>query len=103
MCIGITDRTGQSLPAGGCACGGTRRKAVDLNLSAFHAGADGAPAGFNTALLAAISSRMGENIELVAVDSVGRALLLRYRRASHHAGPSGQRVCPGEQVTAHPN
>ena len=42
MCIGITDRVGQSLPAGGCACGGMRRKAVDLNLSAFRAGADGA-------------------------------------------------------------
>jgi ABC-type amino acid transport substrate-binding protein len=37
---------------------------------------DGTPAGFNTALLAEISRRMGKNIELVVVDSVGRAAAL---------------------------
>lgn len=37
---------------------------------------DGTPAGFNTALLAEISQRMGKNIELVVVDSVGRAAAL---------------------------
>jgi len=35
--------------------------------------ADGTPAGFNTALLAEISKRIGKNIELVQVDSMGRA------------------------------
>ena len=34
---------------------------------------DGTPAGFNTALLAEISKRIGKNIELVQVDSIGRA------------------------------
>lgn len=38
--------------------------------------ADGMPAGFNTALLAEISNRIGKNIELVVVDSVGRASAL---------------------------
>ena len=38
--------------------------------------ADGTPAGFNTAVLAEISSRIGKNIELVVVDSVGRAAAL---------------------------
>ena len=37
---------------------------------------DGTPAGFNTALLAEISQRIGKNIELVVVDSVGRAAAL---------------------------
>ena len=37
---------------------------------------DGAPAGFNTAVLAEISRRMGVNIELVVVDSIGRATAL---------------------------
>ena len=37
---------------------------------------DGTPAGFNTALLAEISQRIGKNIELVTVDSVGRAAAL---------------------------
>ena len=37
---------------------------------------DGTPAGFNTALLAEISNRIGKNIELVVVDSVGRAAAL---------------------------
>ena len=41
-----------------------------------YVAADGSPAGFNTALLAEISSRMGKNIELVVVDSVGRAAAL---------------------------
>ena len=41
-----------------------------------YVAADGTPAGFNTALLAEISSRMGKNIELVVVDSVGRAAAL---------------------------
>lgn len=37
---------------------------------------DGTPAGFNTALLAEISNRIGRNIELVQVDSIGRAAAL---------------------------
>ena len=37
---------------------------------------DGTPAGFNTALLAEISQRTGKNIELVQVDSMGRAAAL---------------------------
>ena len=37
---------------------------------------DGTPAGFNTALLAEISARIGKNIELVQVDSIGRAAAL---------------------------
>ena len=41
-----------------------------------YVAADGSPAGFNTALLAEISSRIGKNIELVVVDSVGRAAAL---------------------------
>ena len=41
-----------------------------------YVAADGPPAGFNTALLAEISQRIGKNIELVVVDSVGRAAAL---------------------------
>ena len=41
-----------------------------------YVAADGTPAGFNTALLAEISQRIGKNIELVVVDSVGRAAAL---------------------------
>ena len=41
-----------------------------------YVAADGTPAGFNTAVLAEISSRAGFNIELVQVDNVGRALAL---------------------------
>ena len=41
-----------------------------------YVAADGTPAGFNTALLAEISKRMGKNIELVIVDSLGRAAAL---------------------------
>ena len=41
-----------------------------------YVAADGSPAGFNTALLAEISRRIGKNIELVVVDSVGRAAAL---------------------------
>lgn len=37
---------------------------------------DGTPAGFNTAVLAEIGKRLGKNIELVQVDSMGRALAL---------------------------
>ena len=37
---------------------------------------DGTPAGFNTAVLAEIGNRIGKNIELVVVDSVGRAAAL---------------------------
>ena len=37
---------------------------------------DGTPAGFNTAVLAEIGNRTGMNIELVQVDSVGRAMAL---------------------------
>ena len=38
--------------------------------------ADGTPAGFNTAVLAEISNRIGENIELVQIDSAARAVAL---------------------------
>jgi len=37
---------------------------------------DGSPAGFNTALLAELSRRMNKNIELVVVNSIGRAAAL---------------------------
>lgn len=37
---------------------------------------DGTPAGFNTALLAEISKRINKNIEIVVVDSIGRAAAL---------------------------
>jgi ABC-type amino acid transport substrate-binding protein len=37
---------------------------------------DGTPAGYNTALLAEIGKRTGKNIELVQVDSIGRAAAL---------------------------
>jgi len=37
---------------------------------------DGTPAGFNTAVLAEIGNRTGKNIELVVVDSLGRAAAL---------------------------
>lgn len=38
--------------------------------------ADGTPAGFNTALLAELGKRLNKNIEIVVVDSVGRAAAL---------------------------
>ena len=41
-----------------------------------YVGPDGAPAGFSTAVLAEIAKRLGKNIEIVVVDSVGRAAAL---------------------------
>ena len=41
-----------------------------------YVAADGSFAGFNTAILAEIGKRLGKNIELVQVDSVGRTLAL---------------------------
>ena len=41
-----------------------------------YVAADGTPAGFNTAVLAEISKRINKNIELVVVDSIGRATAL---------------------------
>ena len=41
-----------------------------------YVAADGTPAGFNTAVLAEIGQRTGKNIELVVVDSIGRATAL---------------------------
>jgi ABC-type amino acid transport substrate-binding protein len=41
-----------------------------------YVAADGSPAGFSIALMAEISKRIGKNIELVVVDSVGRASAL---------------------------
>ncbi len=38
--------------------------------------ANGLPAGFNTAVLAEIGRRLGKNMELVVVDSIGRATAL---------------------------
>lgn len=37
---------------------------------------DGTPAGFNTAVLAEISKRIGQNIEIISVDSSARASIL---------------------------
>ena len=41
-----------------------------------YVAADGTPAGFNTAVLAEISQRIGKNIEIVVVDSIGRSTAL---------------------------
>lgn len=41
-----------------------------------YVAADGTPAGFNTAVLAEIGNRAGINMELVVVDSIGRAAAL---------------------------
>lgn len=41
-----------------------------------YVAANGTPAGFNTAVLAQIGQRTGKNIELVVVDSLGRAAAL---------------------------
>ena len=41
-----------------------------------YVAADETPAGFNTAVLAEIGKLLGKNIELLQVDSVGRALAL---------------------------
>jgi ABC-type amino acid transport substrate-binding protein len=41
-----------------------------------YVAADGTPAGFNTAVLAEIGNRLGKNIEIVVVDSLGRAAAL---------------------------
>ena len=41
-----------------------------------YVAADGTPSGFNTAVLAEISKRIGKNIELVVVDSIGRSTAL---------------------------
>lgn len=41
-----------------------------------YVAADGTPAGYNTAVLAEISARINKNIELVQVDSLGRAAAL---------------------------
>ena len=54
---------------------------------------DGTPAGFNTAMLAEIGSRMGKNVEIVQVDSIGRAAALAsgavdavlWTRTNHYA------------------
>ena len=57
MCTGISDSTGALLP-------------MD------YVAADGTPAGFNTAILAELGKRLNVNIELVQVDSLGRASAL---------------------------
>ena len=41
-----------------------------------YVGADGVPAGLNTAILAEISKRIGKNIELVGIESGARSLAL---------------------------
>lgn len=54
---------------------------------------DGAPAGFNTAMLAEMGRRMGKNVELIQVDSIGRAAALAsgavdavfWTRTNHYA------------------
>ena len=56
---------------------GTLRVAVTGALPPFdYVAADGTPAGYNTAVLAEIGKRLDKNIELVQVDSVGRAAAL---------------------------
>ncbi len=42
---------------------------------------DGTPAGFNTAVLSEIGRRIGKNIEIIIVDSVGRAAALSSGKA----------------------
>ena len=55
----------------------TLRVAVTGALPPFdYVAADGTPAGYNTAVLAEIGKRLDKNIELVQVDSVGRAAAL---------------------------
>ena len=54
---------------------------------------DGSPAGFNTAMLAEIGRRMGKNVEIKQVDSIGRAAALAsgavdavfWARTNHYA------------------
>ncbi len=48
---------------------------IDLILS------DGSPAGFNTAVLAEMSKRMGKNIEIISVESAARSSTLTSKRA----------------------
>lgn len=58
----------------------TIKVAVTGDLPPFdYVDASGMPAGFNTAVLAEISKRIGKNIELVSVDSASRALALTSR------------------------
>ena len=55
----------------------TLRVAVTGALPPFDdVAADGTPAGYNTAVLAEIGKRLDKNIELVQVDSIGRAAAL---------------------------
>ncbi len=55
----------------------TIKVAITGSLPPFdYVAADGTPAGFNTAVLSEISKRIGKNIELVQVDSIGRATAL---------------------------
>lgn len=55
----------------------TLRIAVTGALPPFdYVAADGTPAGYNTAVLAEIGKRLDKNIELVQVDSIGRAAAL---------------------------
>jgi len=55
----------------------TIKIAVTGSLSPMdYVAADGTPAGYNTAVLAEVSKRINKNIELVVVDSIGRAAAL---------------------------
>jgi ABC-type amino acid transport substrate-binding protein len=55
----------------------TIKVAVTGDLPPFdYTDASGKPAGFNTAVLAEISKRIGKNIEMVSIDSAARALAL---------------------------
>ena len=57
--------------------GETIRVAVTGDLPPMdYISADGSPAGFNTALLAELGSRLGKNIELISVDAGARASVL---------------------------
>jgi len=91
-----------------------------------YVAADGTPAGFNTAVLAEIGQRTGKNIEIVVVDSLGRAAALasgtvdavfwtrtnsktqewaalteteqKARKAEHHAGMTQEEIALMEEL-----
>lgn len=69
---------------------------------------DGTPAGYNTAVLAEISTRMNKNIELVQVDSLGRAAALAsgavdavFWTRTNHASNEWAEMSAEERATDH--
>ena len=73
-----------------------------------YIGADGEPAGFNTAILAEIAKRMKVNIELVNIESGARAAALASKRADvvfwfeYHHGANMQVDIPEGIVLSEP-